>query len=73
MHVCGSERMESEERNEEGMKEAERKGRRETEEAENSEVKQIGVGGSGRVQHRTGAGSRGRGSWRKGRAEVGGC
>lgn len=69
--ACGSKRMEREERNEEGMKEAERKGRRETEEAEKSEVKQMGVGG--RVQHRTGAGSRGRGSRREGRAEVGGC
>lgn len=69
MRVCGSKRMESEERNEEGDE-----GSRETEEAEKSEVKQMGGGGVGRrVQHRTGAGSRGRGSWREGRAEVGGC
>lgn len=41
VRVCGSKRTENEERNEERMKEAERKGRRETEEAE-SEVKQMG-------------------------------
>lgn len=69
VRVCGSKRTENEERNEERMKEAERKGRRETEEAE-SEVKQMGGVG---VQHWTGAGSRGRGSWRERRAEVGGC